>query len=112
MHTRFSNKRYDDIIALNEAERYFIQKNDAELVRLVRDKRDVLIARYSFYARTDHSYLKVPKQYRLSFIQAWNVLKEKYSENDFEHVMYQHYPRLIVLRSIIRRIFKTRTPNL
>lgn len=107
MHQKFSIKRYADILAVNEAAQYFLDFHDEEMYDLVQRKKEQILASYALQAKKAGCYQYVNKDYKLSFCKIWRIMKKSYDEDGFEYVMYQYYPKLIRLRSGIRKICKT-----
>ena len=104
IRSSFTNKRYDDIIALDEAIEFYKRNSDIELVNLASDLKTVLIAKYAIMARKAGIYRKVPQIYKMNLLDAANKVREMYGRDYYEAFMVRYYPYLVYIEAYIRKI--------
>lgn len=104
MRSPFSIKRYDGIVAYDETKKFFLKKKEYEIVELVNVCRDELLADYSIRARKAGFYKNLPRQYKMSYWKARKILKKLYGIDQYEYIMYQFYPNLILFEARLRKL--------
>lgn len=113
MNSPFRIKRYDGVEAFEEAEKFFEQKQEYEIVSKIRTEKRVLIAQNSIRARNAGIYHLVPEKYKMSLLKAKKELKKISGIERYEYFMYQFYPILITFEARLRKIKRiiTRTDH-
>ena len=106
MHSRFSAKRYDDIIAVEQCITYFQANEAPELVAAAQRKRRELLSVYSLLARKDHVYAEVPKQYRISEYKALKWLRDNLSDDKYTYQLAKVHPNWLRPHAYWRKIKK------
>lgn len=102
----FNIKRYDNIEALEEAERFFRDNKENDLMEKVKAKKTMLLIEYSINARKVGIYSKVPSKFKINFLKMREELIKLRGIDSYEYYMYSHYPKVIILESFVRKIFK------
>lgn len=106
MHSHFSFKRYDDIVAINECIEYFEKKGDSKLVSAAESRKKVLIAYYSILARKSGILEELPDSYKISRIKAIRDIRDSMPYDMYEHVVAPFYPGLVFIESHARKLRK------
>lgn len=104
MHSTFSNKRYDDITAIDECIAFFESKSEPEIVLAAKKKREVILAKYSILAR--NAGVTPPQEYQVPLCKAMNCLRKNVSTGRFEYYMGLVHPALPIVCAYIRKIKK------
>lgn len=104
MNSPFSLKRYDLMIAFDESLQFYQEKHANELYIAAHERKERSQANYSFMARKAKIYSKVPKQYRISWFEAWKTIESGMDNDRFEFYMSEYYPKTIKLRAYARKI--------
>lgn len=102
----FNIRRYDEIEALEEAEKFFEENKENDLKEKVKAKKTIVLIEYSINAKKAGIYSKVPSKYKLNFWQIRKELIELRGIDSYEYYMHLLYPKLIVLESFARKIFR------
>ena len=102
-HSGFTLKRYDDLVALDEAIQFYQKNNDQELYIAARERKKRIQADYSLMARKAKIYSKVPKQYRISWLDAWRTMESAMNNDFFEYYMSLYHPILIKVRAYLKK---------
>lgn len=105
----FNIKRYDDIEALEEAETFFENHNEYDLLIKARKRKQELLAEYLIKARNVKIQHLVPEKYKMSFWKAKKILLRYGGIDRYEYVMYQFYPKLIIFEARLRKIKRVMT---
>ena len=103
MGEKFSIRRYDGIWAIESCIDYFNAIPDRDIVELMMNKRDELIAFFALLAREAGIYKQVPAKYRMSRLKAITTMKKILPYDVFEHRLHRLYPRYILVEAHIRR---------
>lgn len=113
MGSPFSIRRYDEVIAHEEAIDFFEENEEYEIPELIRVRKNNLLAEYSIKARCAGIYKKVPKKYKMNILKAASVLKKSRGIDSYEYFMFQYYPGLVKVEARLRKIKRiiTRTDN-
>lgn len=106
INSTFSNSRYDDIIAMDQAIDFYKKKNDKELVHAASRLRESLIAKYSIMARKAKKYKNIPEPYKMSLQNAIKKIQEIHGIDYYEMFMYRYYPNIVKLQAYLRRLRK------
>ena len=101
-HQSFSIKRYDDVWAVDRCINYFRQKNEKEIVKAAKEKRQRLICGYSILARK--SGIEVPRKYRVRLLPALLYLRKQVHPGKYEYYLAQVSPGLARLYEYERKI--------
>lgn len=104
INSTFSNSRYDDILAMDQAIDFYKKKNDKELVQAASRLRESLIAKYSIMARKAKKYKNVPEQYKMSLNNAIKKIQEIHGTDYYEMFMYRYYPNIVKLQAYLRKL--------
>lgn len=104
INSTFSNSRYDDILAMNQAIDFYKKKNDKELVRAASRLRESLIAKYSIMARKAKKYKYIPEPYKMSLKDAIEKIQEIHGIDYYEMFMYRYYPNIVKLQAYLRKL--------
>ncbi len=94
-HGDFSAKRFDDIEALQSCQDYFKEKNEQEILELVKRKKNLFHALYIINARKSGVYKNIPQKYKMSLLKALRTLEKSMSFNRFTWRLNQFYPKLV-----------------
>ncbi len=100
--TRFSAKRYDDLWAIDSCIRFFEEKEEMEILKAARAKRQRLLSVYTIYAWRDK--VEVPQEYRVNLWRAIRYLEKNVDEDRFQYYLAQIHPKLPLLRAYERKI--------
>ncbi len=106
MHSRFSAKRYDDIVAVDKCICYFKNKDAEELVKAAVCRKNELMAVYSLLARKDGVYSEVPKEYRISEHRALKWLRKNLSDDKYTYQLAKVHPNWLRPHAYWRKIKK------
>ena len=106
MHKQFSNRRFDDLEALNNCIAFFETQNETEVVRVAEKKRRILQARYNLEAIKDGVYNEVPKRFKMSEFSALKLLKKELPDSKYTYQLAQIHPNWIRPHEYIRKIKK------
>lgn len=104
INSTFSNKRYDDIWAMDQAIDFYKKNNDMELVKAASKLRESLIAKYSIMARKAKIYKNVPTQYKMSIRNAIIKIQEIHGIDYYETFMYRYYPMIVKFQAYLRKL--------
>lgn len=102
----FSLHRYDVFPAYDERINFFKENKEFELLAMTQKRKELLLARYSIIAKKKKIYNKVPDVYKFSFFKAFRILKKELTNDELEYFMYQYYPQIVSVYSIIKKIIK------
>ena len=107
----FSEKRYDELWAIDSCISKFDKLNETEIVKAAKRKRKLLVSTY--YIRALNSHSNVPKQYRTNLVSALGFIRRNTSDDYYEYYLGILNPKLALLfewekklRQIIGNIFK------
>lgn len=106
-HSAFSNRRYDDIWAIDQCIAFFEDNGEMQIVLAAKRKRNVILAKYAILARS--AGVIPPKEYRVSLFWAIHCLKKSVSAERFEYYLGVIHPKLPLACEYgrkIRRIVK------
>ena len=106
MRSNFSIRRYDEIVARNEAKKFFEEKREYEIVRMIDARVENLIAEYSIRARNAGIYKQIPRCYKMTIRNAIKTLRKSWGVDRYEYFMFQYHPRLVTFEARIRRLRK------
>ena len=70
----FYPKRFDDVDALQSCEDFFREKNENEIVNLIIEKKQSILAFYNLKARKYKVYKTIPDKYKLTRLRAWKQM--------------------------------------
>lgn len=98
----FSEKRYDDLWAIDSCIAFFKSKNEQQIVEAALRRRQRLICTYAIYAKRDG--VEVPEPYRISIWEALWYLRKNVSAEKYQYCLAQLYPKLVVLDAYARKI--------
>ena len=105
MRSAFSCKKYDAVMAIDEAMSFFMENHDHELWLLAQEQRRNVCRRLSFAARKAGVYHYVPRQYKAEvLLLAIHRMRMSLDWNEYEFVMYQYYPKLVTIQICIRKL--------
>lgn len=104
-HSAFSNKRYDDIWAIDECIAFFEREGEMQIALAARRKREVILAKYAILARS--AGVTPPHKYHRSLFKAIHCLKKNVSAERFEYYMGLVHPKLPLFCEYVRKIRKT-----
>ena len=104
MRSEFSIGRYDAIEAAEERVVFFKKIGKYNLAEKEKQEICNCIAYYSILSRKSKIYKYVPKKYRMTWLKAMWILNTKIDKNRYEYIMYDYYPKLVVIQSYIRKI--------
>lgn len=100
-HTEFTERRYDDLWAIENCIRFFENQRESEIVEAAKRKRQRLICIYAIFAR--RYSVKVPKEYRISTVKALCYLRKNVSDEKFDYCLAQVEPKLVRPYAYIRK---------
>lgn len=101
-HSTFSTRRYDDIWAIDQCISFFESKNEAQIVLAAKNKRKVILAKYSIWARK--AGVIPPKEYYMPLHRAICCLKKNVSLERFDYYMGLVHPKLPLICAYARKI--------
>lgn len=101
-HSTFSNRRYDDIWAIDQCISFFESKNEAQIVLAAKTKREVILAKYAILAR--RAGVMSPKEYYMPLHRAICCLKKNVSLERFDYYMGLVHPKLPLICAYARKI--------
>lgn len=104
INSNFSNSRYDDILAMDQAIDFYKKQDDKELVQAASRLRESLIAKYSIMARKAKKYKNIPEPYKMSLKNAIKKLQEIHGIDYYEMFMYRYYPNIVKLQAYLRKL--------
>ena len=103
-HSTFSNRRYDDIWAINQCIAFFEDNDEMQIALAAKRKRNVILAKYAILAR--RAGVIPPKEYRVSLFWAIRCLKKSVSAKRFEYYLGVIHPKLPLVFEYDRKIRK------
>lgn len=101
-HSAFSNRRYDDIWAIDQCIAFFEDNGEMQIVLAAKRKRNVILAKYAILAR--RAGVVPPKEYRVSLFWAIRCLKKSVSTERFEYYLGVIHPKLPLVFEYHRKI--------
>ncbi len=104
-HSTFSNRRYDDIWAIDQCIVFFENNGEMEIALAAKRKRNVILAKYAILARS--AGVIPPKEYRVSLLWAIHCLKKNVSAERFEYYLGIVHPKLPLISEYGRKIRRT-----
>lgn len=104
MHSRFALKRYDELVALDEAAAFFRDHDEESLALAAQERKEILWARYSLLARKEGIQAQVPRQYRLSIRGADEILTRKFGSDYSEYFINQFSPAYVKIKAYLRKL--------
>ena len=102
----FSNKRFDDIDALESCEKYFKNRQEYTNAELANKRKIVLLSLYNLQAKHDNKHNQIPQKYKISSRKALYNLEKRMSYDRFTWRLSQIYPQLVKPYSIWVAILK------
>lgn len=102
----FSNKRFDDIDALESCENYFKTQQENTIAELANKRKIVLLSLYNLQAKRDKKHRQIPKKYKISCCRALYNLEKRMSYDRFAWRLSQFYPQLVKPYSVWVAILK------
>ena len=103
---KFSLKRYDCILGIEECAKYFKKQNDSTLFEAATKRKDKLVALYSLLARKARIFNDIPECYKISRTKAIKWLRENLPYATYEYHLAKVYPELVFITSRIRKLRK------
>lgn len=88
----FTNRRYDDIWAIDGCVDYFSAKGETEIAAAAEKKRTVILAKYALLAR--NAGVTPPEEYRVRLLKALRCLRKNVSTERFEWYLSMVHPKL------------------
>lgn len=104
MHSRFNIKRFDDLVALDEAILFYQEHGEDGICLAAREWKGILWAQYSVQARKEGFYSRVPKQYKLSIRKADEILTREFGHDSSECYIYQYCPTYVKVTAYFRKL--------
>ena len=104
MHSRFSIRRFDDLVALDEAISFYEEHGENEICLAARNRKDIIMAKYSVQARKAGFYSEVPKQYKMSIKKADQILSREFGHDFSEYYIYQYCPIYVKLMAYLNKL--------
>ena len=101
-HSAFSNRRYDDIWAIDQCIAFFEDNGEMQIVLAAKRKRNVILAKYAILAR--RAGVVPPKEYSVSLFWAIRCLKKSVSTERFEYYLGVIHPKLPLVFEYHRKI--------
>lgn len=101
-HSTFSNRRYDDIWAVDQCIAFFEDNGEAQIMDAAKIKRKVILAKYAILAR--RAGVMPPEEYRMPICRAICCLKKNVSPERFEYYMGLVHPKLPLICAYARKI--------
>lgn len=106
-HENFSNRRFDDLDAVDKCIAFFKAHNEDAIVELAQRRKKILKANYNLFAIADGVHKDIPKQYRMSQFAAIKYLRETLSDSLYTYQLAKVHPKWIRPHEYIRKIKKT-----
>ena len=100
----FSQRRYDDLWAIESCIRFFEEQGETAIVEAAKKKRQRLICVYAIYAKRDG--VEVPEAYRISTLKALAYLRKHVSADKYSYYLAQVYPKMVIWDAYLRKIEK------
>lgn len=88
----FSERRFDDIDALNSCILFFRNHGETEIAQLAEHRREFLLGLYNLYACKAKVHRKIPMRHRMTAIQAVKKMEERASFDQVTWYMAKVYP--------------------
>lgn len=104
MHSRFSIRRFDDLVALDEAIQFYQKHGEDKICLAAQKRKEILWAQYSVQARKEGFYSKVPKQYKLSIRKADEILTREFGHDRSEYYINQYCPTYVKTRACLKKL--------
>lgn len=101
----FKINRYDNIEALEEQWKFYIQKDEVILANKIQELSRLICAMFSIYARESEIYKDVPKCYRIGIVNAGRIIRKKLGYDVYEWHMAKVIPISIKIQSFVRKIY-------
>ena len=102
----FSVKRYDNALALEEAQRFYLENDERELAQKAQELRKLMIAFYTISAKEHKVYHHVPIKYRMWIGLAWREIRLRMGYDWYEWHLAQKAPMIAKIQAKIRRLFR------
>lgn len=106
MHSRFTLKRYDDLVAIDEAIAFFQKHAEDEISLAALERKGILLVEYSMLARKAGIYFHVPPKYRMPIHKADIILTLKYGRDYSEYYLYQYCPAYVKFKARFNRLLQ------
>lgn len=91
----FSNRRYDDIWAIEGCIGFFAAKGETGIAAAAEKKRTVILAKYALLAR--NAGVTPPEEYRVPLFKALRCLRKNVSTESFEWYLGMLHPKLSII---------------
>lgn len=105
-HSKFTVRRYDDLIACEEAAAFFSRKGCPEAASAAKRKLTRLTAEYAIMAGKARVSNMVPRKYRMSALKAIKTIKDMNGESYCEWFLAKYYPGTVKVYSYLRKGFR------
>ena len=106
MNRKFSIIRYDGIKAVDMCIEYFKSISEMEIAEVMKNRRNEIVAYFSFLARGAGIYRNVPVEYRMSRIRAIRTMRALLPYDLYAYRIAKFYPWYISAEAYIRRLLQ------
>ena len=100
----FSLKRYDNVVALEEAQAFYKEKDEFGLANQADELKQLIIAIFSITAREKGIYAEVNPRYKMSLFKAGKLIRNNLGYEHYEWFISKLYPNLMIFQARIRKI--------
>ena len=106
MHDRFSNRRFDDLDAVDNCVSFFSKYDETELIELALRRKRILKATYNLHAIIDGVHNAVPPEHKMSELSALMYLRKELSDDKYTYYLAQVHPKWLRPHAYLRKIKK------
>lgn len=103
---QFSVKRYDNVIALKEARKFYLDNSERELADKAEKLMRVVISFYAIAARRNGVYGDVPQEYKMGAASAFREIRQQLGYDYYEWYLFQQAPFLAKIQAKFRTVYK------
>ena len=89
----FTQKRFDNILLMNDVIGYYRAANDSELVCAAKKHRQKTLALYTVLAKAEH--IRRPNGCRMTLLRAFFIVRSVYGRDKCEWYLSKIYPKMV-----------------
>lgn len=106
-HEKFSDKRFDDLEALDNCISFFARHREHGIVDIALRRRKIIKAIYNLLAIADGVHRTIPKKYKMSELAALCLLRGELTDSKYTYYLAKIHPTWILPHDYLRKIKKT-----
>lgn len=106
MHEKFSNRRFDDLEAVDNCILFFSKLGEIEIIKRAQRRKRILKATYNLHAIIDGVHNAVPPEHKMSELSALMCLQKELSDDKYTYQLAKVHPNWLLPHAYLRKIKK------